>query len=494
MAKAQIEEDWQSKCGTAKERGSYLLQTESWSDCKFRVGQQVKVYFSAHKLILASSSRVFEAMFYGDLAETRDVIDITDIQPEAFKAMLEYIYTDVLKLKTCDEACALYQCADKYNLKRLCEGCVKFLLSNVKPENVCQIFEFAKMYNEQGLIDKTIQIIHAHTPEVLNSNAFFESKPSTVVDIFSQQILNIKSEIELFDAAERYANSYGDIAESNNGNNRKRKLFEHVSPKNERDINCEKIVDDSRSSSLSSGSSSLSSDGMFISQQNNIEIDDNKKEVFRHIVSKILFLTMTAEQFANRVVQSPYMTQDDCYGLIMNIVSETTNVPFPLGFCGYRRPRYKLITESDSHVDHTPNKAPTRPEAIFAVTVPTFKQYRHVSKPFYVRNMKWRVAVDPQPNINDPKQMVLGINLMAVYPHKPTFTCSAEVELGIALTLKPNTHHVLKKTTHLFTMKSKYVGAMIPFNDNLFDPSIGCVKNNSITIIVKIKANEVIGV
>ncbi|XP_053609681.1 kelch-like protein 40 isoform X2 [Plodia interpunctella] len=423
MAKAQIEEDWQSKCGTAKERGSYLLQTESWSDCKFRVGQQVKVYFSAHKLILASSSRVFEAMFYGDLAETRDVIDITDIQPEAFKAMLEYIYTDVLKLKTCDEACALYQCADKYNLKRLCEGCVKFLLSNVKPENVCQIFEFAKMYNEQGLIDKTIQIIHAHTPEVLNSNAFFESKPSTVVDIFSQQILNIKSEIELFDAAERYANSYGDIAESNNGNNRKRKLFEHVSPKNERDINCEKIVDDSRSSSLSSGSSSLSSDGMFISQQNNIEIDDNKKEV-----------------------------------------------------------------------DHTPNKAPTRPEAIFAVTVPTFKQYRHVSKPFYVRNMKWRVAVDPQPNINDPKQMVLGINLMAVYPHKPTFTCSAEVELGIALTLKPNTHHVLKKTTHLFTMKSKYVGAMIPFNDNLFDPSIGCVKNNSITIIVKIKANEVIGV
>jgi hypothetical protein len=45
--------------------------------------------FGGHKLILAMSSPVFEAMFFGGMAE-KNPIPILDVQPDAFKALLEY--------------------------------------------------------------------------------------------------------------------------------------------------------------------------------------------------------------------------------------------------------------------------------------------------------------------------------------------------------------------------------------------------------------------
>lgn len=83
--------DWQTTKKQIKERGQHLLETGMWSDCRFIVGtepnQQV---LEGHKLFLAMSSPVFEAMFYGGMAE-KDPIAILDVQPDAFRALLEYV-------------------------------------------------------------------------------------------------------------------------------------------------------------------------------------------------------------------------------------------------------------------------------------------------------------------------------------------------------------------------------------------------------------------
>lgn len=81
--------DWQMTKKKVMDRGQYLLETGQWSDCRFIVGidphQQV---LEGHKLFLAMSSPVFEAMFFGGMAE-KDPISIQDVQPDAFKALLE---------------------------------------------------------------------------------------------------------------------------------------------------------------------------------------------------------------------------------------------------------------------------------------------------------------------------------------------------------------------------------------------------------------------
>lgn len=79
--------DWQVSRYDIKSRGQYLLETGKWADCNFLVGQQM---LACHKLILAMASPVFEAMFYGSLANSgEEPIPILDVQPDAFKALLE---------------------------------------------------------------------------------------------------------------------------------------------------------------------------------------------------------------------------------------------------------------------------------------------------------------------------------------------------------------------------------------------------------------------
>lgn len=45
--------------------------------------------FHCHKMLLAVASPVFEAMFYGSLAEDNKVICVPDVEISAFESMLE---------------------------------------------------------------------------------------------------------------------------------------------------------------------------------------------------------------------------------------------------------------------------------------------------------------------------------------------------------------------------------------------------------------------
>jgi hypothetical protein len=57
------------------------------ADLLWEQNQTIHV-LEGHKLFLAMSSPVFEAMFFGGMAE-KDPIAILDVQPDAFKALLE---------------------------------------------------------------------------------------------------------------------------------------------------------------------------------------------------------------------------------------------------------------------------------------------------------------------------------------------------------------------------------------------------------------------
>lgn len=82
--------DWQTTCREIKQRGEHLLKTGKWADCHFLVGTDSnQKLLPGHKLILAMASPVFDAMFNGGLPEKNDPIPILDVQPGAFKALLE---------------------------------------------------------------------------------------------------------------------------------------------------------------------------------------------------------------------------------------------------------------------------------------------------------------------------------------------------------------------------------------------------------------------
>ncbi|EZA57597.1 hypothetical protein DMN91_002406 [Ooceraea biroi] len=289
--------DWQTGKQKLTERGQYLLESGLWSDCKFIVGQEPQQQtLKGHKLFLAMSSPVFEAMFFGGMAEKNDPIPIRDVQPEAFKALLEYMYTDKVELTSFELACELCYCAKKYMLPTLVEECTKYLWSDLSPKKACRAYEFAKLFEEPVLMEKCLQIICTKTAEVLKESSWEEIELATLLTVLDQDKLQINSEIELFIAVERWA---------------KAECFR-------------KSVDPANGKVL--------------------------RSILGDAFSKLRFLSLTPQEFAEGPGMSPMLSQDESFGILMNILCTANKTPLPEGFCTISNSRAKPVKAQSRNI------------------------------------------------------------------------------------------------------------------------------------------------
>ena len=86
---------------TIRERCKFMFNNELLSDVKFvvRQGRSERMKkIPAHKFLLVISSPVFFAMFYGELAETKDSIDISNCEYESLLEMFRFMYSDEVNL------------------------------------------------------------------------------------------------------------------------------------------------------------------------------------------------------------------------------------------------------------------------------------------------------------------------------------------------------------------------------------------------------------
>ena len=90
---------WQlTSTSTIKERCKSIFNQELLSDVKFVVrdsqGGSESKKIPAHKFVLAISSPVFFAIFYGELAETKDSVEISDCDYESLLELFRFMYSD----------------------------------------------------------------------------------------------------------------------------------------------------------------------------------------------------------------------------------------------------------------------------------------------------------------------------------------------------------------------------------------------------------------
>ena len=131
MATAQPEVDWQSTKKTVSERNRHMFNNSDMSDISFTCEGSDKIFY-AHKFVLGTSSAVFHAMFYGDLAEKNSVVHLSDTDEKGFE---EFVYTDECDL-TADNAVLVMHLAKKYMVPLLTLKCVN-ILNKIKHEESC---------------------------------------------------------------------------------------------------------------------------------------------------------------------------------------------------------------------------------------------------------------------------------------------------------------------------------------------------------------------
>lgn len=151
---------------TLYDRVSQLLESVEWSDCSFRIGDEV---IRAHRLILGISSPVFKVMLYGPMACTENIL-ISDIEPEVFQLLLGFIYTDKVSIESLDIAGGLLYAAKKYIIPCLEEKCLAYIEDNVSIDNVLSIFEFSDWMQEKKLRTYCLKLICQHADLVFKSD------------------------------------------------------------------------------------------------------------------------------------------------------------------------------------------------------------------------------------------------------------------------------------------------------------------------------------
>ncbi|XP_063705489.1 uncharacterized protein LOC134834671 [Culicoides brevitarsis] len=125
---------------------------ERFNDITFSFPDDNRV-LQANKTILALCSPVFEAMFFGDLAEQRNPIPIVDVDSTYFEAFLRYIYTEEFHAESLDDAQNLFYVAHKYEVTTIEAACERYMIQNLKKFDINELIAFADMFSMKNLIE-----------------------------------------------------------------------------------------------------------------------------------------------------------------------------------------------------------------------------------------------------------------------------------------------------------------------------------------------------
>ena len=207
---ATRDDNWQTKHPTISERTKFILNNELLSDVKFVVpashneseSRKSQKCIPAHKFVLAISSPVFYAMFYGEMAETAGTIQLPDCDYESLLELFRFLYSDEVNLSGSNVMQVLYL-AKKYLVPSLADKCTEYLQEHLAASNVFSVLPQAQKFEDEDLEERCWEVIETQTENALTSEEFVTLERSVVESVVKRERLNVK-EVDLFKAVDRW--------------------------------------------------------------------------------------------------------------------------------------------------------------------------------------------------------------------------------------------------------------------------------------------------
>ncbi|XP_035210749.1 BTB/POZ domain-containing protein 3-like [Stegodyphus dumicola] len=216
------EMDWRCNLKGIRAVNGYALKEGILADVTFEVGAEAKP-FKAHKLILALASPVFEAMFYGGLAEKGEKVVIPDIAPEGFDFLLRYIYTEEVSFKNASEAFMTCTAAEKYCMPRLKEQSEYFIsCCELTAENVWIFLENSLFLDMKVVTERCLEFLKRNTTQALKDSSFLDTTAEAIERVLSSDSLEA-SELMLLKSIIRWA-------EKRPSSSKETSIKEHLDP------------------------------------------------------------------------------------------------------------------------------------------------------------------------------------------------------------------------------------------------------------------------
>ena len=159
--------------------------------------------FNAHRLVLASVSAYFRAMFLTDMKESHETnITIRGVESQALKSLIDFAYTSTLRI-TFSNVHSLLSAASLLQFLTVENACYDFLRNSINTNNCLDIWNLADLHDCTELLDLAENFIRSNFVAVLKLGDFNSLTAKQIVKLFCHDKLNVPCEsVVLFGALE----------------------------------------------------------------------------------------------------------------------------------------------------------------------------------------------------------------------------------------------------------------------------------------------------
>ena len=164
-----------------------MFNNPDMSDVSFTCEGSDKTFY-AHKYVLGTSSAVFHAMFFGDLAEKNSVnLHHIGINEEGLEHFLWFLYTDELTL-TGGNILSIASLSKKYVIPFLTKKCFEVLRFKInEKKDVLTILEWAIYSDEKRLEKKLWKELNLYFDDIVTSESFKHISKNMLASILKRK-------------------------------------------------------------------------------------------------------------------------------------------------------------------------------------------------------------------------------------------------------------------------------------------------------------------
>lgn len=157
--------------------------------------------FPCHRIVLASFSSYFQAMFSTDLLESRqERVAINGVEAQMIGMLVSYAYTAEVVISKANVQ-ALLAAANLLDVMAVREACCRFMEGQMDEMNCVGIHCFAEAHSCRDLEKHSMEYILQHFSSVCQQEEFLSLCTDKLTEIIASDHLNVPKEETVFEAA-----------------------------------------------------------------------------------------------------------------------------------------------------------------------------------------------------------------------------------------------------------------------------------------------------